>query len=69
MSSLDLRLFEKIEKEILEVIERQAAELVLGRSNDWADYKGRTQYLKAMRDALDICREAQNEVLGVKTER
>lgn len=69
MSSLDLRLFEAIEKDLLEVIERQASELVLGRSTDWADYKGRVQYLKAMRDALEIAREAQSRVLGVKNER
>lgn len=66
MSSLDLRLFEAIEKDLLEVIERQASELVLGRSTDWADYKGRVQYLKAMRDALELARQAQQRVLGIK---
>lgn len=67
MSSLDLRLFREIEKEISEAVERHATELMSGRAVDWADYRGRVQYLKAMRDALDIAREAQKRVLGVYT--
>ena len=69
MASLDLRLFEEIENVLVEIVERQAQEIVLGRSSDWADYKGRVQYLKAMRDALEVAREAQKRVLGVTTER
>ena len=69
MASLDLRLFEEIENDLVEIIERQAQEIVLGRSSDWADYKSRVQYLKAMRDALDVAREAQKRVLGIGDSR
>lgn len=65
MSSLDLRLFREIEQEFAEAVDKHAAEILAGRATDWADYKGRVQYLKAMRDALDIAREAQKRVLGV----
>lgn len=69
MSSLDLRLFEEIEKEIVELLERHAAELVTGKANEWADYRFRVGYMKALRDALDAAKEAQNRVLGVSNER
>jgi hypothetical protein len=69
VSSLDLRLFEEIEKEIVELLERHAAEIVMGKASDWADYRGRTQYMKALRDALGVARDAQQRVLGVSNER
>ena len=63
--NLDLRLYQEIEKDIGEMLERQAAEIVSGRATDWADYKYRTGYMKALRDALVVARDAQSRVLGV----
>lgn len=67
--NLDLRLYKEIEQEFGEMLERQAAEIVTGRAADWADYKFRTGYLKALRDALEVAREANKRVIGVDTER
>lgn len=67
--NLDLRLYKEIEQEFGEMLERQAAEIVTGRATDWADYKFRTGYLKALRDALEVAREANKRVIGVDTER
>jgi hypothetical protein len=65
MGSLDLRFYQEMEKIIGEMLERQAAELVSGRSTDWPDYKFRTGYLKALRDVLEVAREANARVIGV----
>lgn len=67
--NLDLRLYKEIEQEFGEMLERHAAEIVTGRATDWADYKFRTGYLKALRDALEVAREANKRVIGVDTER
>lgn len=69
MSSLDLRLFEEIEKDIGERLEQIAAELVSGRPVDWSDYKLRVGKISGLREALQIANEAQKRVLGVTTER
>lgn len=63
---LNLRLFNEIESALVELIERHAAEVITGRATDFTDYRGRTQYLKALRDALDVARDAQARVLGVE---
>lgn len=67
--NLDLRLYKEIEQEFGEMLERQAAEIVTGKATDWADYKYRAGYLKALRDALEVAREANKRVIGVDTER
>ncbi len=67
--NLDLRLYKEIETEIGEMLERHAAELVSGRSTDWADYRFRTGYMKALRDVLEVAREANKRVIGVENER
>lgn len=69
MSSLDLRLFEEIEKDVGERLEQIAAELVSGRPVDWPDYKLRVGKISGLREALQIANEAQKRVLGVTTER
>jgi hypothetical protein len=53
------------------MLERQAAELIASRAIDWADYKFRTGYVKALRDVLEVAREANRRAIGVddKTER
>lgn len=68
MSSLDLRLYQKIEQLIGEQLERHAAELITGKAQSYDDYRYRTGVLKGLRDALAISKEAHDEVLGVKHE-
>jgi hypothetical protein len=65
MSSLDLRLFSEIETALADMLEKHATELISGRAVDWADYRGRVQYIKGLRDALEVSRQAQKRVLGV----
>jgi hypothetical protein len=69
--NLDLEFFQMLEKELGEMLERQAAELIASRAIDWADYKFRTGYVKALRDVLEVAREANRRAIGVddKTER
>ena len=62
---LDLRLYEEFEKDISDLLEKHAAEMVSGKAVDWPDYKFRSGYLKALRDALSVARDAQARVLGV----
>ena len=67
--NLDLRLFQIIEREIGEQLERHAAELVTGKAIDWADMRFRVGVLKGLRDALAIAKDANAEILGVNKER
>ena len=67
--NLDLRLFEEIEKEIGESLERIAAELVSGRPTDFSDYKLRVGKISGLKEALLIAREAQKRVLGIEDTR
>jgi hypothetical protein len=69
MHSLDLRLFQLIEKEIGELLEKHAAELVTGRAVDWADMRYRVGVIKGLRDALAIAKDANAEIIGVDKER
>lgn len=66
--NLDLRLFSEIEQELVKMLEQRAAELMSGKSSSWEDYKYRTGYIKALRDALSVAMEAQKNVLGVTRE-
>ena len=63
--NLDLRFFTELEKEIGDMLERHAAELVTGKATDWADYKYRSGYMKALRDVLEAAREANKRVIGI----
>lgn len=64
--NLDLRFYQELEAQLLETIERHAAEIIHGRAIDFADYRGRVQYLKALRDALEAARDVQARVLGIE---
>lgn len=63
--NLDLRLYQEIEKELGELLEKHAAELVTGRSSDWGDYKFRVGQLKGLREALAIAQEANRRTIGL----
>ncbi len=67
--NLDLRLYQLIEKEIGELLEKHAAELVTGRAVDWADMRYRVGVMKGLRDALAIAKDANAEIIGVDRER
>ena len=67
--NLDLRLYQLIEKEIGEHLEKHAAELVSGRAVDWADMRYRVGVIKGLRDALSIAKDANAEIIGVDRER
>ncbi len=66
--SLDLKLYQLIEKYIGEQLERHASELVMGKAVDWADMRYRVGILKGLRDALAIAKEANDELIGVNRE-
>jgi hypothetical protein len=69
--NLDLRLYQLIEKELGEHLEKHAAEIITGKPIDWADYRYRVGILKGLRDALAIAEEANRRAIGLedKTER
>ena len=39
-------------------------QLAEGLASDWPDYKERCGYLRALRDAIAICEEAQKNLVG-----
>ena len=63
--NLDTRLFQELEIQIGEHLERHAAELVAGKAIDWADCRYRVGVIKGLKDALYIAREANKRVIGV----
>lgn len=69
MSSLDLRLYQEIEKSLGELLEKYASELVLGRATDYSDYRFRIGQLKGLRDALSLAEEANKRIIGIREER
>lgn len=69
MASLDLRLYQEIEREIAERLEKLAAEVVAGKPTDFPDFKNRVGRIRGLQDALVIAQEAQKRVLGVEGKR
>lgn len=65
MASLDLRLYQEIEREIAERLEKLAAEVVSGKAIDLPDYKHRVGRIRGLQDALEIAREANARVIGI----
>jgi len=64
--NLDLELFQLIQNELGEHLERHAAELVMGRPVDWADYRYRVGIIKGLRDALSIAEQANRKAIGLE---
>jgi hypothetical protein len=64
--NLDLRLYTELERELGDIVEKHATELVLGRATDYADYRYRVGQLKGLREALAIASEANKRVIGVE---
>jgi hypothetical protein len=44
--------------------DNRAQQVIEGAAQDWADYKGRVEYLRALRDAMLMCEEAQKVLMG-----
>jgi hypothetical protein len=63
--NLDLKLYQLIEKEIGEHLEKHAAELVMGKPLNFEDYKFRVGVIRGLRDALSIAEEANREAIGL----
>jgi hypothetical protein len=66
MHSLDLKLYQLIEQEIGERLEKHAAEIVTGRATSYDDYRHRVGVIKGLREALSIAEEANREAIGLE---
>lgn len=67
--NLDLRLYQLIEQEYGQLLEKLAAELITGRANDYADYRYRVGRIHGVKEALDIAKEANRRAIGLDEER
>jgi hypothetical protein len=63
--NLDLKLYQLIEKEIGEHLEKHASELIVGRPQTYDDYRYRVGVIKGLRDALAIAEEANRDAIGL----
>lgn len=67
--NLDLRMFQEIEKLLLELQDQLAAELILGKAQSFDDYRFRVGRMKGVSDALHAAREANKRIIGIDEER
>ena len=68
--NLDLKLYQLIEQDFGELLEKLAAELVNGRATDHADYRYRVGRIHGIREALDLAKAANRRAIGLEdTER
>ena len=66
--NLDLKMYQELERQLMEHLEKHAAELVNGRAVDWADMRYRVGVVKGLRDALAIAKEVNEDIIGIKRE-
>lgn len=64
--NLDLKLYQEIQKDFGELLERLAAELISGRATDFADYRYRCGKISAIKEALSIAHEANRRAIGLE---
>jgi hypothetical protein len=64
--NLDLRLYQELEKDLADMQEQLAAEIVSGKAQSFDDYRYRVGRLKGLQDALAAAHEVQQRVLGVE---
>ena len=64
--NLDLQLYQLIEKEIGEHLEKHAAEIITGKPVDWSDFRYRVGVVKGLRDALAIAERANRVAIGLE---
>ena len=68
--NLDLKLYQLIEQEFGELLEKLAAELITGRASDYADYRYRVGRIHGIREALELAKLANRKAIGLEdTER
>jgi hypothetical protein len=63
--NLDLKLYQLIEQDCGELLEKLAAELVHGKAADFADYRYRVGRIHGVREALELSREANRRAIGL----
>ena len=64
--NLDLRLFQLLEQDYGELLEKLAAELVSGRATDHADYRYRVGRIHGIREALELAKDANRRAIGLE---
>lgn len=69
--NLDLKLYQLIEREYGDLLEKLAAELINGRASDYSDYRYRVGRMHGVREALELAKEANRKAIGLEdqTER
>jgi hypothetical protein len=66
--NLDLKLYQLIEEEYGQLLEKLAAELITGRASDFADYRYRVGRIHGVREALEIAKHANRKAIGLEEE-
>ena len=66
MHSLDLKLYQLLEKEIMERLEHYASELVSGKPTDYTHYKLVVGRIKGLQEALEVAKEANRKAIGLE---
>lgn len=64
--NLDLRLFQLLEKDYVELIEKLASEIISGRATDYSDYRYRVGRIHGLREALELAKEANRRAIGLE---
>lgn len=66
MQSLDLRLFQEIERILLQQQEQLASEIVTGRAQSYEDYRFRVGRMRGIADALLAAHDANKRIIGLE---
>lgn len=66
--NLDLKLYQMVEEEYGQLLEKLAAELIAGRASDYSDYRYRVGRIHGVREALEIAKQANRKAIGLDTE-
>lgn len=67
--NLDLKLYQLIEQEFGDLLEKLAAELISGRASDYSDYRYRVGRIHGIREALELAKTANRKAIGLEDER
>ena len=67
--NLDLKLYQLIEQEFGDLLEKLAAELISGRASDYSDYRYRVGRIHGIREALELAKTANRKAIGLDEER
>lgn len=58
-----IRFHERLRSHILETILKRQEDLAAGLATDFADYKARASYIKALNDVLQMCEDLEKELI------